>query len=106
MIYPSIAIFPDRHRFLLFGAEPSSALSAPFPQRLHRTLPGYSVFDLLLWYLSSFRIRVWDVPSKYFSDLKEGSLKLKIASRYLLAVFAIVSLSVPKQSETTAFGYR
>ncbi len=66
-----------RRRSALSGAGPSSALSVPFPQRSHRTSPGYSVFGLPSWYLASFRIRVWDVPNKHFSGLGGGFPKAK-----------------------------
>ena len=66
-----------RRRSALSGAGPSSALSVPFPQRSHRTSPGYSVFGLPSWYLVSFRIRVWDVPNKHFSGLGGGFPKAK-----------------------------
>ena len=66
-----------RRRSALSGAGPSSALSVPFPQRSHRTSPGYSVFGLPSWYLVSFRIRVWDVPNKHFLSLGGGFPKAK-----------------------------
>ncbi len=66
-----------RRRSALSGAGPSSALSVPFPQRSHRTSPGYSVFGLPSWYLASFRIRVWDVPNKHFLSLGGGFPKAK-----------------------------